>query len=84
MLGGQGDVICPDSTPNCTLEDYGAVDNSNAARYGNLFWSALPPGQGWLYAMLIIGNCSAVVASQAVITGSFTIIRQVSHRPSGY
>ena len=48
MLGGQGDVICPDSTPNCTLEDYGAVDNSNAARYGNLFWSALPPGQGWL------------------------------------
>ena len=50
MLGNQGAV------------DADGNDVSNASHYGNVFWTSRPPGQGWLYSMLIIGNSAAVVA----------------------
>ena len=68
LLGNQGAV------------DADSNDVSNASHYGNVFWTSLPPGQGWLYSMLIIGYSAAVVASQAIISGSYSIISQVSRQ----
>ena len=42
----------------------------------NVFWSSLIPGDACFYAMLVIANTAAVVGSQSIISGCFSIVRQ--------
>ena len=47
---------------------------------GNVYWLSIPPSTGFYYFMLAVSNLAAIIASQAVISGSFSIVRQVGWR----
>lgn len=49
--------------------------------YVDPFWMSVPHGAFW--PMLIVATCASVVASQALISGVFSIMRQVRHRGLG-
>ena len=48
---------------------------------GTTFWSSLPDQIYW--PMMALATLAAIVASQAVITGTFSILRQVRGRGKG-
>ena len=44
---------------------------------GNVYWKSIPPSNGFYYFMLVISVLAAIIASQAVISGAYSIVRQV-------
>lgn len=52
----------------------GAHVIANPESLDTIFWSTVPDPFFW--PMLVIATCTAVVASQALISGSFSVIRQ--------
>lgn len=53
----------------------GAYLIANPSNSATTFWSSLPGPIYW--PMLVLATLAAIVASQAVITGTFSILRQV-------
>eukprot|EP00879_Flechtneria_rotunda_P016180 GHRR01016924.1.p1 GENE.GHRR01016924.1~~GHRR01016924.1.p1 ORF type:complete len:120 (+),score=24.78 GHRR01016924.1:214-573(+) len=51
--------------------------------YTNPFWISVPAG-GAFWVMLVIATAASVVASQALISGVFSILRQVSVPLNGF
>lgn len=75
-LGGLSFLCCVPCGPGCdchpaTLPPWECRPEAAATAY----WSSVPPSLLW--PMVVIATLAAIIASQALITGSFSIVQQV-------